>query len=49
MLKDLKLAMEAAREVGAHVPMGERAEALFTAFDASGHSQQDFSAIIKTL
>lgn len=49
MLKDLKLAMEAAHEVGAQVPMGERAEALYTAFDASGHSLQDFSAIIKTM
>jgi 3-hydroxyisobutyrate dehydrogenase len=49
MLKDLKLAMEAAKSAGASVPMGQRAAELFTAFDAAGNGQVDFSAIIKDL
>ena len=49
MLKDLKLAMEAARSAGSHVPMGARAEELYAAFNAAGNGGQDFSAIIKTL
>jgi 3-hydroxyisobutyrate dehydrogenase len=49
MLKDLKLAMEAAHAVGAKVPMGQRAEELYEAFAASGEGGMDFSAIIKTL
>jgi 3-hydroxyisobutyrate dehydrogenase len=49
MLKDLKLAMEAAQSVDANVPMGERAAALYEAFNNSGQGGLDFSAIIKTL
>lgn len=49
MLKDLKLAMEAAQSVGASVPMGQRAEQLYSAFDAAGEGGRDFSAIIQTL
>ena len=49
MLKDLKLAMEAAASVGAQVPMGSRAEELFEAFAAAGNGGMDFSGIIKTL
>ena len=49
MLKDLKLAMEAARLVGADVPMGERAAALYQRFSDAGSGALDFSAIIKTL
>ncbi|RVU05759.1 3-hydroxyisobutyrate dehydrogenase [Novosphingobium umbonatum] len=49
MLKDLKLAMAAAEAAGAPVPMGHRAEELYSAFDADGHGGIDFSAIIKTL
>lgn len=49
MLKDLKLAMAAAHDAGAPVPMGHRAEELYAAFDAAGHGGADFSAIIKTL
>jgi 3-hydroxyisobutyrate dehydrogenase len=48
MLKDLRLAMEAAREVGADVPMGERAAQLYEAFAQSGSGGLDFSAIIRT-
>ncbi|MBS0254791.1 MAG: 3-hydroxyisobutyrate dehydrogenase [Proteobacteria bacterium] len=49
MLKDLKLAMAAAGDVAAPVPMGHRAEELYAAFAAAGNGGMDFSAIIKTL
>ena len=49
MLKDLKLAMEAAQIVGANTPMGARAEELYEAFAAAGNGGVDFSGIIKTL
>lgn len=49
MLKDLKLAMEAAHTAGSQVPMGERAKELYEAFAEAGNGGLDFSAIIKTL
>ena len=49
MLKDLKLAMEAAQSVNADTPMGARAADLYTAFVDGGSGAWDFSAIIKTL
>jgi 3-hydroxyisobutyrate dehydrogenase len=49
MLKDLKLAMEAAQSVGADTPMGKRAAELYQAFADGGSAGLDFSAIIKTL
>ena len=49
MLKDLKLAMEAAQSAGAKVPMGERAEELYAQFTAGGYGGTDFSGIIKAL
>ena len=49
MLKDLKLAMEAAKSVGAETPMGSRAAELYQAFADAGSAGLDFSAIIKTL
>ncbi len=49
MLKDLKLAMAAAQDAGAEVPMGELAERLYAAFNADGNGRLDFSAIIRTL
>ncbi len=49
MLKDLKLAMEAAQSVGANVPMGERAAQLYQIFSDEGAAGLDFSAIIKDL
>ncbi|MFM5923290.1 MAG: 3-hydroxyisobutyrate dehydrogenase [Novosphingobium sp.] len=49
MLKDLRLAMEAAASAGASVPMGQRAEELYEAFAAAGNGGTDFSGIIKTL
>ena len=49
MLKDLKLAMEAAQGVDASVPMGAQAEALYQAFANLGGAGKDFSGIIKLL
>lgn len=49
MLKDLKLAMEAAESVDAEVPMGHRAAELYQAFADAGSGGLDFSAIIKSL
>lgn len=48
MLKDLKLAMEAADSAGMETPLGAHAKALYEKF-AEGNSDLDFSAIIKTL
>jgi 3-hydroxyisobutyrate dehydrogenase len=49
MLKDLKLAVEAAGKAGASVPMGANAEALYQAFANLGGDTCDFSAIVKLL
>ena len=49
MLKDLKLAMEAAQGADASVPMGAQAEALYQAFANLGGGGKDFSAILKLL
>ncbi|MBC9033563.1 3-hydroxyisobutyrate dehydrogenase [Sphingomonas sp. JC676] len=49
MLKDLKLAMEAAESVGADTPMGKRAAELYQAFVDGEGAGLDFSGIIKTL
>jgi len=48
MLKDLKLAMAAAADAGANVPMGTLAEKLYEEF-AAANGARDFSGIIKTL
>ena len=49
MLKDLKLAMEAAASAGAKVPMGARAEELYEAYVGAGSGGTDFSGIIRSL
>lgn len=49
MLKDLKLAVEAAQAAGAAVPMGQAAEALFQMHASAGHAGRDFSSIIEML
>jgi 3-hydroxyisobutyrate dehydrogenase len=50
MLKDLRLAMEAARGADAYTPMGSEAEELYTRFaEALGGAGRDFSAIIKMI
>jgi len=48
MLKDLKLAMEAAAGSGATVELGEHARAIYEAF-AKDNAGTDFSGIIRTL
>ena len=49
MLKDLKLALDAAATAGASVPMGAQAEALYQMFVGLGGQARDFSGIIKLL
>jgi 3-hydroxyisobutyrate dehydrogenase len=49
MLKDLKLAQDAAAKVGATTPMGAQAEALYALFERQGQGGRDFSAIIELL
>ncbi|HEX8064798.1 MAG TPA: 3-hydroxyisobutyrate dehydrogenase [Allosphingosinicella sp.] len=50
MLKDLRLAMEAAQSVDSYTPMGAAAEELYTRFaEALGGGGKDFSGIIKMI
>jgi 3-hydroxyisobutyrate dehydrogenase len=49
MLKDLRLAMEAAQSVDAYTPMGAAAEELYARFNDLGGATKDFSGIIKMI
>jgi 3-hydroxyisobutyrate dehydrogenase len=49
MLKDLKLAMDAAKHAGVDVEMGEEAEELYEEFVEAGGSSKDFSGIIQMI
>jgi 3-hydroxyisobutyrate dehydrogenase len=49
MLKDLKLAQEAAGAAGAQTPLGAHAAALYEAFVEGGAAGTDFSGIIEAL
>jgi len=49
MLKDLKLAQEAAQSAGAVTPMGAEAAQLYALFNAQGNGGADFSGIINFL
>ena len=49
MLKDLKLAQEAAAKSGAATPLGAQAEALYALFDRLGYGRKDFSAVLQML
>ena len=49
MLKDLKLAQDAAQTAGATTPLGAQAEALYAMFDNLGGGASDFSGIYKLL
>jgi 3-hydroxyisobutyrate dehydrogenase len=49
MLKDLKLAAEAARQTGSYTPMGGEAEELFQRFVDRGGGNKDFSGIIQMI
>jgi 3-hydroxyisobutyrate dehydrogenase len=46
MLKDLKLAQDAAAKAGAAAPMGAQAEGLYALFERLGAGAKDFSAIL---
>jgi 3-hydroxyisobutyrate dehydrogenase len=49
MLKDLKLAQDAAAKAGAAAPMGAQAEGLYALFERLGAGGRDFSAILHLL
>ena len=49
MLKDLRLAMEAAQSVDSYTPMGSHAEELYARFAELGGEGKDFSAIIQMI
>jgi 3-hydroxyisobutyrate dehydrogenase len=49
MLKDLKLAQEAAAKAGASTPLGAQAEAMYALFDRLRAGGKDFSAILQLL
>jgi len=49
MLKDLKLAQDAAETAGAPTPLGGAAEALYSELVQRGHGGKDFSAILQML
>lgn len=49
MLKDLKLAIDAAQSAGASVPLGAQSEALYQMFVGLGGASKDFSAIVRLI
>ena len=49
MLKDLKLAQEAAQSTGTATPLGEKAAELYALFNELGNDGKDFSGIINML
>ena len=49
MLKDLRIAMEAAQAAGAVTPMGAQAAQLYTMMDAAGQGGADFSGMVRFL
>lgn len=49
MLKDLKLAQEAAARSGATTPLGNNAEAIYQLFDRLGFGAKDFSGVLQML
>jgi 3-hydroxyisobutyrate dehydrogenase len=49
MLKDLKLAQEAAAKSGASTPLGAQAEALYALLDRQGFGGKDFSSMLQFL
>ncbi len=49
MLKDLKLAQEAAQAAGAVTPLGAEAAQLYALFESMGHGGTDFSGIVRFL
>ena len=49
MLKDLRLAQDAAKAAGAHTPLGADAAKVYAAYAEGGEAGRDFSGIIRYL
>ena len=49
MLKDLRLAQEAALAAGAATPLGAEAAQLYALFNGAGHADDDFSGMVNFL
>lgn len=49
MLKDLRIAMEAAQSAGAATPLGAHATQIYAMMDLAGRSDRDFSGVIEFL
>ncbi len=49
MLKDLRLAQQAAQTSGANTPLGAQAQELYARFDENGGHDMDFSGIVRML
>ena len=49
MLKDLRIAMQAAQASGAHTPLGAQATQIYSLMDLAGQSGKDFSGVIRLL
>jgi 3-hydroxyisobutyrate dehydrogenase len=49
MLKDLKLAQDAAAKSGAATPLGAQAEATYALFERLGYGGKDFSSLVQLL
>lgn len=49
MLKDLRLAKEAAEMVGLETVLGHQAEAIYSRFEEAGYAGLDFSAVIQAI
>lgn len=49
MLKDLRIAMEAAQAAGAATPLGAHAAQIYAMMDLAGRSDRDFSGVIEFL
>ncbi len=49
MLKDLRMAMQAAQAGGVHTPLGAHATQLYTLMELAGESGRDFSGVIRLL
>ena len=49
MLKDLRLALDAAQSAAAATPLGEQAKSIYAAMDAQGLSALDFSSVMRLI
>ncbi|MFN4089231.1 MAG: 3-hydroxyisobutyrate dehydrogenase [Alphaproteobacteria bacterium] len=49
MVKDLRLAQDAAQSAGAATPLGAAAQSLYALYTGAGHGASDFSGIIRML